>query len=164
MHLRRVVVRLRMIAVDFADAVRFDPALQQLASAADGKANIGQAALVGALARIADDDRQRVDAQVVVVAPRPGAADEKAAIAAAQVKNDRRSAAEEIRPVEAALAGHFLECSLRPLRRVKDLAGEGDAELALDSARRIVHVSAASPAAGAAGLRSEEHTSELQSL
>src|SRR5206468_906682 len=48
LNLGWVVIRLRMIAVDFRDAGRLDPTLEQFVRAPDGKAEIGQPALIAA--------------------------------------------------------------------------------------------------------------------
>src|SRR5207253_2675418 len=106
--LRRVVIRLRVVAVDFADAGRRDVPFEEALPVADGEAEVAQAALVAAARGVADDDRQHVDAEVVVVGAPDGALEEEAAIAAADVEDDRGPAAEEGRPVEAALGGELL--------------------------------------------------------
>src|SRR5262249_21937469 len=64
--LSRLVVRLRMIAVDLGGTVRRQVALKQAHSVGDGEADVAQAALVGATRGVADDDRQYVDAEVIV--------------------------------------------------------------------------------------------------
>ncbi len=138
--LRRVVVGLRVVAVDFGDAARLNVLRQEALPVADGEAEVAQAALVAAPRGVADDDRQHVNAQVVVIGPPDGALEKEAAVAAAQVEDDRGPAAEQRRPVEAALGGELLEGGLRPLRRVEDFAGDGDAELALDvTATLLLH-------------------------
>lgn len=78
-----------MIAMDFGDRAGFDVIGEQFSAAADGELDVRQAPLVAAFAGVADDDRQRVEAEVVVIGPGNGAADEISAIAAADVEDDR---------------------------------------------------------------------------
>jgi hypothetical protein len=88
--LRRVVIRLRVVAVDLGDAARRDVLLQKALPVADGEAEVVQAALVAAAGGIADDDRQHVDAVVVVVGTPDGALEEEAAVAADCLYSDQR--------------------------------------------------------------------------
>ena len=109
MDLRRVVIRLRMVAVDFGDAARLDVLREEAPAVADGEAQVVQAALVAAPGGVADDDGQHVDAEVVVVGAPDGTLEEEAAVAAAEVEDERgrcgrRGACQSRRPS----AGSFL--------------------------------------------------------
>src|SRR5262249_32639443 len=70
-----------------------------------------------------------------VVGPPDGAAEQEPPVAAAEVHDQRRGAAEERGEVERPLGGQLLEGRVGPQGRVEDLAGEGNAEPALDLAR-----------------------------
>jgi hypothetical protein len=101
---------------------------QEPAGMANGKAQIGQSALVAAPRGIANHHRQDVQPQVIVVGPPDCAADQKSAIAATQVQNHRSHAAKDLLPIQAPLGREALERRLRPLRRLKDCSGNGNAE------------------------------------
>src|SRR5437763_1413217 len=124
--------------MDLGDAARLDPALEEFSTAGDRETEVDEAALVTAAGGVADDDGQDVHADVVVVRPPDGAADQEPAVAAAEVEDDRRPAAEELFPIQPPIGGKLLEGGLGPERRVEDFAGDGDAELALDAAAGVV--------------------------
>src|SRR6266496_2748913 len=80
-----IVVRLRMIAVNLGDAARRHVLLNELQGAADGEAEIGQAALIAPASSITDHQRQNVKAEVIVRRPPDSTANQKSAIAASQI-------------------------------------------------------------------------------
>src|SRR5207247_11122167 len=88
-------------------------------------------ALVAAPRGVANHHRQDVDAEVIVVAPPDGAANQETPVAAAEVEDQRRLAAEQLFQVEQSVR-QLLQGGLRPRGRVEDLAGHRHAELALD--------------------------------
>src|SRR5262249_16110463 len=122
-HLDRVVIGLRVIAMNLGDGAGFDVFGKKFAAAADGELEVRQAALVAAAAGVANDDRERVDAEVVVAQPADGAGEHVPTVAAADIEDDGGVAAEERRPVDAAI-GIALKGGLRPLLAGPDGAGE----------------------------------------
>src|SRR5262249_24668543 len=134
MHLAGIVVGLRMIAVNFGDAGRLHPTLQEGVRVAHGETHVGQAALIGPAGGVTDDDRQRIGAEVVMIWPPNGVTGPETPVAAAQVKDHRAAPAEQLFPVDTAFGGEFFETRLRPLLRGQDLPCNGDAELAFDPA------------------------------
>src|SRR5436190_20199658 len=113
-NLCRIIVRLRVVAVDLGNTVRCCMALEKLMAATDGKANVAQSALVGPARRIADDYRKNVEPDMIVVGPPNGAVEEIAAVAAPKIEDDRRRAAKEGRVIERSF-GQTFEGRLGPL-------------------------------------------------
>jgi len=85
--LARLIIRLRMVTVDLGGTLWRQIALQEAHGVADGEADVAQAALIGPPRCVADDDRQNIDAEVVVVWPPYSAAEQKASVAATQIDN-----------------------------------------------------------------------------
>src|SRR6516165_10573442 len=132
MDLGGIVVRLRMIAVQFSDAGRLDITLQKLSRVLDGEAEIPQAALIAAPGGVANHHGQHVDADVIVIGSPDSAADQEPAVAATKIQNQRGTAPKDRWPVQRADVRQLLQCGLRPLLSRKDFAGDGDAELAFN--------------------------------
>ena len=132
MHFRGVVERLRVVAMDFRRGPGREQATHERLAVHDGEADVGQAALVGPARGVAKDERQDIDADVVVVGPPDGAADQEPAIAAAKVDDQGGGSAKEGGEVKGAWRRETFEGSLSPVSWVKNLACEGDTELALD--------------------------------
>src|SRR6266849_4905439 len=141
-----------MVAVDLGSAAGREETRQERLAVADREAQVGQAALVAAARGVANDYRQNVDAEVIVIRPPHAAAEQEATIAAAQVEHQRRPPAKERLDVEAALGGQLFQRRLRPQGRIQDLAGDGNAELALDRAALLLRFHATSANAGNSGL------------
>ncbi len=130
--LARLVVRLWMVAVDLGGTVRRQIAFQEADGIRDGEADVGQAALVGPPGGVADDDRQHINAEVIVVGPPDRTAQKESAVARAEIDHERGGAAEQCDEIERTLGREFLEGGLRPQGGIEDLACERHAELALD--------------------------------
>ena len=132
MDLAGFVIGLGMITVDLIHRVRGDVAIDQFEAAADREAKIRQPTLVASPACVTDHHRQRVHAQMVMIAPAPGAAQQVTAIAAAKIDDDRRDPAKEILPDDRPLVGIFLQRGLGPFGGFQDLPRERHAKLSLD--------------------------------
>ena len=130
--LARLIIRLWMIAVNFGGAVRRQVAFEQPHGIGDSKANVAQAALIAAARGIANDDRQNIDAEMIVIRSPDGAADQEAAIAAAEIDDQRRRAAEQSGQIERSLGRQLLEGGLRPLAGIENLTGDRHTKLAFD--------------------------------
>ena len=122
--------------MDLAHAARRDVLVKQLPAVAGGEADVGEAALVGTAGRVTQDEGQDVDAEVVMLGPPNGAAEQEPAVAAAEIENDRGLPAEERFPVEPA-GRQLLEGGLGPERRVENLTGDGNAEFTFDAPARM---------------------------
>ena len=72
---------------------------------------------------------------MIVFRARQGAGERESAIAAAQVEDERRRPAEQGREVDDSRR-HFLECGLRPLRRVENLTRNRHAEFLFNAPSR----------------------------
>ena len=123
--LGRVVVRLRVVAVDLARpsaARRAGPAVR--ARRATANLRFGQAALVAALAGVADDDRQRCRCR----GGRGPAGRRRCRSGSGRCRSRGRGRPGPSRPKRSVQfrrpGGHRLQGGLRPLRRVEDRAGE----------------------------------------
>src|SRR6516165_4380935 len=136
----RVMVRLRMIAVRFANGIVGKILRHEALRVDGGKANVAEPALVGAPRRVAQHQRQDVDSQVIMARLPDRAADQESAVAAAQVDHQRGAAAEQGRQVEWSMRGKLFEGGPGPVRRIEDFAGKGYAELAFNLPA-IFHVS-----------------------
>ena len=88
LDLGRVIVRLRMIAMDLRHTARFHVLFQQPFSITNGEANVRQTALVAPAGSVTNNDGQDVDAKVIVIRPPDGTADEKSAVATTKIEND----------------------------------------------------------------------------
>ncbi len=99
-RLAAVVVGLGVVEVDLVHARRSHVALDERLGVLDREAGVVQPALVGPSRRVADHHRQDVHGEMVVVRPGQRALEREAAVAAAEVHDDRRLAAEDRRPVE----------------------------------------------------------------
>ena len=76
---------------------------------------------------------------MVVVRTPNRAAEEKPAIAAANIQNDRGRSTEESLPVERAVYRQPFERSSRPSGGIEDFTGDWYAEFALDPALMLAH-------------------------
>ena len=88
MNLSGVVIRLRMVAVNFSYGIWFNPTFEKFVGPADRESKIKKAALIAALSGIPNDNRQSVDAKMIVIPARPGAANHKTPIPTTEVKYD----------------------------------------------------------------------------
>ena len=88
MGLPRVVVGLRMIQVDLGDRTAGHVRLQKGLRVLDREPNVLETSLIGAAGRVADDDGQQVDREMIVARPRHCAGQREPAVAAAEVEHD----------------------------------------------------------------------------
>ncbi len=84
-----VTKRLRMIEVNFGHATWCDIIREKLERAADGEPNVMQSALVAATSRIANDERQDVESEMIAFRPTHGAGDDESTVTATKVEYDR---------------------------------------------------------------------------
>src|SRR5208283_5872493 len=100
MSLARTMIGLGMIEVDLGSRRFGDVSRKERPYVMDHEPDIVEPALVGPARGVADHHRQFVDCAVVVIRPGKRTAEREPPVAATEVKNDRRRAAEERRPVE----------------------------------------------------------------
>jgi hypothetical protein len=109
--------------------------LEQGGGMAHGKAKVGQAALVATPGGVPDDYGQNVQAEMVVVRPPHRAADQKPAVAAAQVQDKRSLPAKDLLSVKPPIGGKIFKGCLRPLGRIEDFSRNGNPKFPFDAAR-----------------------------
>ena len=118
------VIRLWMIAMDFANAVIAEKARDELLAIDGGKADIRQAAMIGPPRRIAQYERQKIDADVVPIGMRERAAEQEAAVAAPEIDDQRSGTAEESRPNRSGRAAAASSARCVPISPAEGLRRE----------------------------------------
>src|SRR5437660_1126180 len=119
MNLRGIVIRLRMITMNLRHTRGPQIVRKESLSVAHREPKVLQPALVSPSGGVADDYRQHINAEMIVILSPNGAADQKASVAAAKIDNDGSSTPEELRQVKRSVGGKALECRLCPERGIE---------------------------------------------
>ncbi len=115
-----------MIEVDLRDAAGGDVGAHDRLGVLHGEADVVQAALVGPPGGVADDDREDVAGEVVVVRPAQGAEEGERPLPQPSSSTTGRLAAEERRPVERPVfGGQAFDRRAGPIRLGQDRPGIG---------------------------------------
>jgi hypothetical protein len=134
MSLARVVIRLRVVEVNFGDGLSRDVLGHQRLGIFHAEPDVVEASLVGAPRRVTDNNREQIRCEMVMVGPGERTQQRVSAVAATEFQDDRRRSAEEAAPFERPRLREPFKSRASPLRLGEDSTGDRDPKLGLDQA------------------------------